>query len=271
MKVGYDVAGLSKKLMQNKVHVESILDERFIAQNYLGPNIRDGAAIHMVETRKRLLKIDLKERHRMNSINWSHEAALERNDVKFAANDIQATIELFKKIQLETTQDLRAFIGDNCVPFLNQVYRRLRTGAALQPQAQQAGGSGQLMGDQEVHFINSVADYGRIAKKLREYVRSVHNGIYLIDFKAINSNLIFRHINEYKVIAVGHVAQHDTLCLLKLATHRGLCVLIQIRKLREIPIDLKVSIRWDDHPKLFQLFICCRKFWRTKTSSKSAK
>lgn len=57
---------------------------------------------------------------------------------------------------------------------------------------------------------------------------------------------LFRHCNEYNVLGfdcewVSRWGGRQPVAILQLCTHRGLCVIVQLSKLRYIPSELKVS------------------------------
>lgn len=50
----------------------------------------------------------------------------------------------------------------------------------------------------------------------------------------------FRHCNEDKVLGFDCEISQRTVSILQLASYRGLCIILQLRKLKAIPTEIQV-------------------------------
>lgn len=67
-------------------------------------------------------------------------------------------------------------------------------------------------------------------------------------------DLIFRHCQETKVLGLNCQYNGKTVTLLQLATYPGLCVLIQLNRIKKIPMEFQVGYEIRLFSKLNYMF-----------------
>ncbi|XP_055322330.1 uncharacterized protein LOC129578178 [Sitodiplosis mosellana] len=220
------------KLTDYDVRVESIFDLRYLAQKL---DDRIDQSVRLKDLSKNFLDIKLFEFDRLANSHWKKKTInLDTRNVNYAAKTVRVAIELFKhfeeKLVLENSSNegVQTFINEHCKPHLNHIYRN-RTKEAGQNQStetvdKQTVQENELLSNPEIHVICNVEDCETMAEQLR------------------------KHCNEYNVLGFGcrYSANRQTVSLLQLASHRGLCALVQLRKLKTIPTKLQ-DILEDEH------------------------
>lgn len=99
--------------------------------------------------------------------------------------------------------------------------------------------SAQPCDNQHIHKVTDAKTCRAVVKKFRSYVITLARSIV---FPFCNFSLIFRHCEEYSVLAFSFFwkTNNNKTPFLQLSSHRGLCAHIYISVLKRIPDDLKV-------------------------------
>ncbi|KAG4068966.1 hypothetical protein HA402_005114 [Bradysia odoriphaga] len=212
LKVGVYASETALNLTAYKVITSSVFD-----LPYLQPEKKLVRSTALEDLSAEHLNVKLKGNSLLVNRFW--ERSVPNNEsVDCAARAVRATIELFKTFEqkhkgiqnaAKTQQSLQEFIEAKCRPFLNETYwfRNVSVVQYLEPRS--------VLPAQDIQVIKDASKCREVSKIIREQCQ------------------------ENKVLSLTCQYSKKTVTLLQLATSEGLCALIQLNLIKEIPDELQ--------------------------------
>ncbi|XP_037028779.1 uncharacterized protein LOC119069009 [Bradysia coprophila] len=191
------------------INVVNSFDLRYLANKCKNVTGKDD----LVRLAKNYLNVDIESNDwRLWITDWKSET-VSRAAIKRAANFVQVTVELFKFFEKKLVDerlagDRKKFVDTLCAPHSDDDYPKRKKNKIL---------DWCQLPEQEIIVVTTIEECEAVVERLR------------------------KHCNEYYVLGFDceWSSKGGKVALLQLATHRGLCALIRLCRLRTIPDVLK--------------------------------